>query len=631
MDDRSKRSLLLIVIAVAVGGVYFATTYLMDSDEEPAGSETTEETGPRTDEAEATADEPARAPTQVASGATPRERPAPDSAARRALRQVGTIRTDHFEADIDNLGGGVSSFRLTGDERFTESSQEEPSLTNLWERLSGGGPLGPATRGPIDVITTDTDQWENYESLRVELGEIGIPASAVWELEQVSEREVRLTWQGNGVRVTRRFLGGSGPYQLWQTVRITNTAAHERRTRLEMETWHWVLRDDESGGFIASQSQYISHGVCVFGEEETERKPRDDLTEHGVHGYGNDDVHIAAVENIYFTQAMATTEPEGARCAISGQDLPNSDNAIGTLFRAQLLYPWVTIPPGGEQIYRTLAYLGPKDRPSLTLAGHDLPLMIDMGFFALIANLLADFLSFIHQYVPNWGLAIILLTLVIRLTLFPVTNLSFKSMAKMRRLKPEIDRITALYKDDAEKKGAATMELWRKHKVNPAAGCAPMIVQLPVFWALYASLSTNIELYHMPFTLWWTDLSAPDPYYVLPLLLGVLMHVQQRLSPTTMDPAQAKMMMYFMPVMITAFMLFLPSGLCLYMLTSSALGIGQMKLNEHRLDKELQAAGPLEGSGDDATGSGVEVDDQESGRPQQRRPKRKRRIRRGRA
>src|SRR5690606_22988877 len=221
-----------------------------------------------------------------------------------------------------------------------------------------------------------------------------------------------------------------------------------------------------------------------------------------------------------------------------------------------------------------------------------------------------------------------------RLLLFPLTHMSFKSMARMRRLKPEIDRINELYKDDPEKKGAAVLELYRKHKISPAAGCLPMLAQMPIWFALYTSLSTNIELYHMPFVLWWTDLSAPDPYFVLPLALGVLMHVQQRITPTTADPMQAKMMMWFMPIMITVFMLFLPSGLCLYMLTNSVLGIAQQKLNEVRLARHepppAAAAAPAE-AGDDDEGPETGGDDEPSPNEPRRRPKRKRirRARRG--
>lgn len=600
MDD--KKNLSLIVVAVAIGVLYFTTTQFMNDDDSSSSSESAQ-----TEEGEAeteSAPENSDSDSEDASPATQL------SAEQLAARPVAaTIRTEDFEADIDDIGGGIRAFRITGDPRFTDDSG-----------------------APLDVLPpTNTLAFPQYEALRVQLAHIGIPEHGPWEVEQVSEREVRMRWEGNGVRVTRSLRAGDGPYQIWHTIRITNVGDEAIPTRLELESWHYVGREDESSGFIsmASRSPNISAAVCVFGDE-SERKARDDLTEHGVHGYGNGDVHIAAVENVYFTHAMAATDRDADRCAISADDrFFGSEDPHGTLFHAQLLYPWVTIEPGGEEIYRSLSYLGPKDRAALTQAGHGFPQMIDLGFFSLIANQLARLLSFIQGFIPNWGLAIILLTLMIRLVLFPLTNLSFKSMARMRRLKPEMDRINERFKDDAENKGAAMMALYKKHKINPLAGCLPSLVQLPVWWALYTSLSTNIELFHMPFTLWWTDLSSPDPFYVLPVMLGLLMHLQQRLTPTNMDPTQAKMMMYFMPIMITGFMLFLPSGLCLYMLTNSALGIGQMRFNEYRLNKEAENAEPIEPEDYDTPDAGDGSED--SSRPQKRRPRRKRRVRRGRA
>ena len=168
--------------------------------------------------------------------------------------------------------------------------------------------------------------------------------------------------------------------------------------------------------------------------------------------------------------------------------------------------------------------------------------------------------------------------------LYPLTAKQMKSMGRMKELKPEMDRINELYADDREKKGAAIMELYRKEGVNPMAGCFPMLLQLPIWFSLYTSLSTNVELYRAPFALWFTDLSKPDPFFVLPLALGALMYLQQKMTPATMgDPMQQKMMLYMMPTMITSFMLFLPAGLCLYMFTNSALSIGQQRLIEAQL------------------------------------------------
>jgi YidC/Oxa1 family membrane protein insertase len=301
-------------------------------------------------------------------------------------------------------------------------------------------------------------------------------------------------------------------------------------------------------------------------------------------------VHFAGLENTYFASAMASDAATAERCQILLSDrYAGDEDPHGTLFEARLVYPRQEIAGGASTTYRTLLYLGPKETEALQAAGHSLPAVVDFGWFSDIAKGLVKLLSVIYGGVGNWGIAIILMTLLFRIAFFPLTIKSFQSMGKMRQLKPEMDRINELYKDDREKKGAAVMELYRKHKINPLGGCLPQLLQMPVWFAFYASLSTNIELYHAPFVLYWVDLSAPDPYFTLPLAIGLLMFLQQRLTPTTMDPMQAKMMMYFMPVMITSFMLFLPAGLCLYMVTNSVLGITQQRWIMARLDKPKRA------------------------------------------
>jgi YidC/Oxa1 family membrane protein insertase len=232
-------------------------------------------------------------------------------------------------------------------------------------------------------------------------------------------------------------------------------------------------------------------------------------------------------------------------------------------------------------------YLGPKSPKELSTAGHELRGASYVGGLPGVDKIaigLVALLAYIQLHVVgNWGLAIILLTLSVKLVLYPLTAKSFQSIAAMRRVKPAIDEINTKYADDREKKGAAMMALYKEHKINPFGGCLPQLLQLPIWWALYTSLSTNVELFKRPFFGFWADLAAPDPFYVLPLALGLLMWVQQKITPSTMDPAQAKMMLYLMPAMITSFMLFLPAGLCLYMFTNSVLSIAQQRFIEYRL------------------------------------------------
>jgi YidC/Oxa1 family membrane protein insertase len=202
--------------------------------------------------------------------------------------------------------------------------------------------------------------------------------------------------------------------------------------------------------------------------------------------------------------------------------------------------------------------------------------LIDLGYFSPIAKILVAFLLKVHGVVGNWGIAIMILTITARTLLFPLTLPSIKGMIKMRELKPEIDALNEKFKDDAQAKGLAQMELWRKHGVNPLKGCLPQLASMPVWFALYRTLQTAVELYNIPF-LWFPDLSSADPLYILPFVIGATSFLQQKLMPPQGDPAQQKMMLYFMPAMFTVFMLFLPAGLGVYMFTNGVLGILQQQ------------------------------------------------------
>ncbi len=224
-----------------------------------------------------------------------------------------------------------------------------------------------------------------------------------------------------------------------------------------------------------------------------------------------------------------------------------------------------------------ISYLGPKSLDILTGVSEDFAELIDLGFFSFIASILLKVLVMFNDIIHNWGLSIILVTVLVRLLLLPTNISSFKSMRNMSKLSPLMKEIKEKYKDNPEKRNLETMALYKQHKVNPIGGCLPMLLQLPIFFALYQVLGRSIELYQAPFIFWISDLSAKDPYFVLPVLMGITMFFQQKLTPTTMDPTQAKVMM-FMPLMFTFFMVSLPSGLTLYMFISGLFGIIQQLL-----------------------------------------------------
>lgn len=556
MDDSRRQLLTAAVVAALIGGGFFAFDYFQKGGAPGEQSAADTDGARETDASEEVTEGDGR----------------PDAAAmaeRKARAREVRIATDTFEAVLTNLNTGLKSLTLKG-ERFLDDDGE-----------------------PHQMVTTDS---EALLPLILDLRGVGVPADAVWEVVGEEPDAVTFRWSGKGFAVTREIATGDGPYQLWSTLRITNESEGERPVRPVVTTHHYVTNEDAGGGmFFARPSPEASKAICHYGDE-TAREAGDDLIEagsdltSGAMGFGAG-VRWTGIENVYFAQLLAPSKGTAERCQLEGSSRGGTivgdeiENEHGKLYTARLVYPRAELAPGESQTWRTLAYFGPKDHDALAAAGHQLTEAVDLGWFDWIAEWLVALLRWIHSVIGNWGLAIILLTVLVKLVLYPLTEKSFQSMAKMRQLKPEMDRINELYADDREKKGMAMMELYRKHKINPLGGCLPTLLQLPIWFALYQSLSTNVELYHAPFALWWGDLSSPDPYYVLPLTLGALMFLQQRFTPTTMDATQAKVMMYFMPVMITVFMLFLPAGLCLYMVTNSTLGIAQQRWIQYRLER----------------------------------------------
>lgn len=410
---------------------------------------------------------------------------------------------------------------------------------------------------------------------------------APWQVREHSKKELVLHWAADGLEIERVYTPGSGPYQLEVTTSVVNRGSKSRRLELASKVSHYVPRSDEEGGipFLPVRSPWTSQGLCRHAEGDLAREDRNSLTDE-TERFGQ--ASFVGTENVYFLAAEVTLSGPADTCVLEASDRGRDSDGdpLGTLFTSTMRYPARDLGAGERVEYKSLAYLGPKTPESLEQAGHGLPDAIDGGWFGGVSKFLTVLLRYIHDVVNNWGMAIILLTFIVKSLLYPLTAKQMKSMARMKELKPEIDRINQLYPDDREKKGAAMMELYREKGVNPMAGCFPMLVQLPIWFSLYSSLSTNIELFHAPFVFWLTDLSTPDPYFVLPLALGGLMFVQQKLTPTAgADPVQQRTMLYMMPTMMTAFMLFLPAGLCLYMFTNSALSIGQQKLIEHQIAK----------------------------------------------
>jgi len=488
---------------------------------------------------------------------------------------VVAIDTADFHALLSAHGGGLTQLTMK-DPRYERDGQ------------------------PIDLVTTDKPA---FLPLRLSFDGVNVPADATWQAEQLGPSAARFTLKVGDVTLVRKIEAGAGPYQLWSTLRIHNAGSQPQKVGVGIEAHHYMRRDQEQGGFLAGRSPLLASTLCV--EDGTPKRfDREDAVEDKPSVEGH--VGVGSVDSVYFAQAIATDGEPFERCAVSGSERGGTpEKPEGAVLSVRLSHPSTSVPAGGDVKLRTVAYVGPKIPKDLFAAGHGLSHTSFVGGMPgvdVIARSLVAMLELIHGHViANWGVAIILLTLSVKLLLYPLTAKSFESMAAMRRLKPEIDALNQKYGEDREKKGAAMMALYREHKINPAGGCLPQLLQLPIWWALYTSLSTNVELFKRPFFGFWQDLAAPDPYYALPIGLGLLMWVQQRITPSTMDPAQAKMMMYLMPAMITSFMLFLPAGLCIYMFTNSVLSIGQQRFIEHRLAQKTAVVGGPAGTNSPAS------------------------------
>ena len=245
----------------------------------------------------------------------------------------------------------------------------------------------------------------------------------------------------------------------------------------------------------------------------------------------------------------------------------------------------LVVQPGETVATGATLYVGPKDQDSLKKLSEGLELTVDYGMLWFLAQPLFTILTWIHSLVGNWGWSIILLTVLVKAVFYPLNATSFRSMAKMRKLSPKLQELKEKYGDDRQKMSQAMMELYKEEKVNPMGGCLPILVQMPVFIALYWTLLESVQLRHAPWLGWIHDLSQMDPYFILPLIMGASMFIQQMLNPTPPDPVQAKVMK-FMPLIFTFFFLFFPAGLVLYWVTNNVLSIIQQYIITKQIEKE---------------------------------------------
>ena len=301
-----------------------------------------------------------------------------------------------------------------------------------------------------------------------------------------------------------------------------------------------------------------------------------DLTKLSAKTESKGAVQWIGIEDRYFLWGIVSR-------ALSSEQTVQYGLRDGNFLYAELIYPKEIVSPSGKLEKEFTVYIGPKEMERLKSVNTHLEEAVDYGWFSIVAYPILFLLKFFHQWVRNWGIAIVLLTIFIKLILHPINKKTLDSMKAMQKLQPRLAELREKFKDNKERLNVEMMNLFKTHKVNPMGGCLPMLLQMPIYIALYKVLYSSIELYHAPFFGFYKDLSAPDPYFILPILLGIFMVIQQKMTPTTVqDPAQAKMMM-LMPVMFSVFMLFLPVGLVVYIFVNTLMTVVQQYLHTHDL------------------------------------------------
>lgn len=354
-----------------------------------------------------------------------------------------------------------------------------------------------------------------------------------------------------------------GEYVVAQTLRLRNIGPRPLNIKSALHMRGELNADLKKGGLFQPAPQ--DNQAVAFISDDTERWPLGKFAEAEI---SKGAIEWAGWDRQYFA---TTALPEKGRWEALA--LEKTGETMGEVIAH---YPRWELPVGETKTFSLKWYVGPKNIEKMEAVHPTLDRSIDLGsWLGVIARPLLKLLRFLYQIVPNYGVAIILLTVVVRLFLFPLTQMQAKSMRKMQSHKPQMDALKEQHGEDREAYSRALMQYMRDHKINPAGGCLLLLPQLPIFFALYRVLYNSIELRHAPFGLWINDLSAHDPFFVLPVLLGVTMFFQQKLTPMPgSDPAQ-QAMMKFMPLMFTAFMIFLPAGLNIYIFISTLWGVAQ--------------------------------------------------------
>lgn len=395
-----------------------------------------------------------------------------------------------------------------------------------------------------------------------------------YELGSAAELAVPLTWSNDaGLNVTKTYVFRPGRYQIDLNYTINNAADTEITAVPYAQIVKTAKKPERS---MVDVETYSFSGPVVFNGDSYDKVAIDDLEDGDAQNFRATNGWIASIQHHFLTAIVPPAGNEW-RYDVNLKNGIYNVNMVGQSAAA-------TVAPGATETIGVTLFVGPKLQDQLEAIAPKLKLTVDYGILTLLAQPLFWLLDHVHDLVKNWGWSIILVTLLIKLLFYRLTAASGRSMAKMRSLQPRMKKLQERYKDDRQALSREMMDLYKREKVNPAAGCLPILVQMPFFLAFYWVLLESVEMRQAPFMLWINDLSSRDPFFVLPLLMGAAMLVQTKLNPAPADPIQAKVMSV-LPVIFTVFFAFFPAGLVLYWLTNTLLSIAQ----QWRINKLVEA------------------------------------------
>lgn len=459
--------------------------------------------------------------------------------------QLVSVETDLYSAVFNTSGASLKSLSL---KKYKESNAKDAKQVVLALNADPAEPVMSTKASGFSLSPVSPYSVDNT-NIKIERG----------KKQQLVFTHVSA--QGYVVRKTYTF-DGSGYGISLDTELINNTPSPISGSFQQLITAPYQYNEKDP--------RYENYGSTVYADNSLHTDPPKEFSS-AAKKYEKF-VQWAGITDKYFLIALISDKSSIASVEIK-------KNQAGFL-ESSSYSPAFTAAPGQSVKFTDRFFAGPKDIDVLKAQGSSLEQSLDLGWFAVLAKPMLHSLKFFYGYVHNYGLAIIIITIILKVLFFPLTHKSYKSMKDMGKLQPKMAALKEKYKNDRDAMNKAVMELYREHKVNPLGGCLPMVVQIPVFFALYKALMFSIELRHAPFYFWIMDLSDKDPYYVTPIVMGVTMFIQQKMTPSTMDEMQQKIMLA-LPVVFTFMFLTFPSGLVLYWLVNNILTIlQQMYINK---------------------------------------------------